>query len=349
MRFLRVISSFFYFLFSLNLIFAQSKGGQWQFENEGFDTADWDSKDDSGVLVGNAIYSNFAPLEEGFYHLFLDTLYQYDYFRIEASNDLDFDNENIGISAWLYPIVLNDVHYIINKGRQDSNPKTTNYSIRIALSRNLEFLIRDINNQAQRVSSSFTIPENQWTFIAIYYDFELGKVYMWNNQNSLPVDTLDFTQSFFSNNDPLSIGAWYSANPTTPSVKEFQGRIDEVRISGRLEDILPGYTNIRLSSFNKNNSDIMSINLFPNPVNQSKKQVNFSIQLSNKNYSGLSVKIFNILGQLIFHKESIAFDSDQIFHWNLLDQMGNSINSGVYLVQFECGDYQILKKLLIIN
>ncbi|MEJ2052250.1 MAG: hypothetical protein P8Y60_20870 [Calditrichota bacterium] len=110
--------------------FAQSKGGRWQFENNGFDTADWDNVSDDGSLQANASYSSVPPLQEGIAYLFLDTADVYDYFKVEDSNDLDFTDENIALSAWIYPLVINDVHFLINKGRQDSNPKTTNYALR---------------------------------------------------------------------------------------------------------------------------------------------------------------------------------------------------------------------------
>ncbi|NIV13599.1 MAG: hypothetical protein GWN62_20660, partial [Aliifodinibius sp.] len=225
-------------------ILSQSKGGRWQFENNGFDTADWDAVENTGTLQNQAGYGNAAPLVEGSAYLWLDSIQVYNYFRVDDDNDLDFTDEDIAISLWIYPIVLNDVHYLINKGRQDSNPKTTNYALRISRnSWNLEFLIRDLNNQAQKVASSFTISTNQWTFLAVFYDFSENKVYMWNDPNSSPADTLDFSQSFFANGDPLSIGSWYRADST--SHKDFEGRIDDVRISGRIQDVIPGVTFIQ--------------------------------------------------------------------------------------------------------
>jgi len=73
---------------------AQNKGGRWQFENNGFDTAGWDAQNDNGALQGEAVYNNLNPAQ-GTHYLFLDTLSIYDYFRIDDSNDLDFTNEDI--------------------------------------------------------------------------------------------------------------------------------------------------------------------------------------------------------------------------------------------------------------
>ena len=44
----------------------QDKGGRWQFENNGFDTADWDNLDDSGNLQGTATYSGVDPANRDF-------------------------------------------------------------------------------------------------------------------------------------------------------------------------------------------------------------------------------------------------------------------------------------------
>jgi hypothetical protein len=244
---------------------AQNKGGRWQFENNGFDTADWDAQSDDGNLQGDAIYSA-VNTSEGTHSLFLDTLFVHDFFRIEDSDDLDFTNEDIAISAWIYPIVLNDVHYLINKGDNIAQSRTTNYSLRIANNKELEFLVRDSSNQAQRVTSSFSIPVNQWTFVAAFFDYESDIVYMWNDPFSDPVDTLTFDVDFFANDDPLAIGTWYTSAAGSSTVKDFQGGIDDVRISNRINDVL-------VTSISENRNpvpDIFALNQnYPNPFNSS--------------------------------------------------------------------------------
>ena len=87
------------FLSLTSLLFSQSKGGRWQFENNGFDTANWDGSDNNGNLQGQASYSSLAPLQEGGAFLWMDSSVQYDFMKIDGSNDLDFDDENIAISA----------------------------------------------------------------------------------------------------------------------------------------------------------------------------------------------------------------------------------------------------------
>lgn len=338
----------FLIIISNSQLFSQSKGGRWQFENNGFDTADWDASDDDGELQGAAIYSNTEPLQEGTAYLWLDSANKYDFFKINDSNDLDFDNETISISAWIYPLVVgDDIHWILNKGDQSPNPKTTNYSLRISKSKKLEFLIRDANNQAKPIASSFEIPINQWTFVAIFYDFVAGKVYMWNELTPNPIDTLDFNQSFFSNNDPLSIGSWYTSDPATPSIKDFEGRLDDVRISGRLEDIFSAPSAVK---FHEDYHEVMmpnEITIYPNPVSLSNSQDNVTFQFNLTPIQSQSIHIFNILGREVYH---IAISNQNpFFKWNLKDRFGITVPPGIYFVRLKTFDKFHDKKFLVIN
>ncbi|OGB63744.1 MAG: hypothetical protein A2Y94_06315 [Caldithrix sp. RBG_13_44_9] len=340
----------FFCLVLLSAGFSQSKGGRWQFENNGFDTAEWDNEDNSGTLEENAAYSSLPPPQEGQYYLFLDTLFQYACFRVQDSNDLDFTDENIGISAWIYPLeLINDVYFLVNKGRQDSNPKTTNYAMRISLTQHLEFLIRDANNQAQPVASSFTIPVNQWTFVAIFYDYATGRVYMWNTPGNTPVDTLVYNQSFFANTDLLTIGGWYQNNTAAPTVKPFKGRIDDVRISGRMQDIIPAITSIKERNKSSVHAGSSGVEVFPNPIQAHQSKVNFRILLPEQNSQDITVKVYNILGQMIFDFNMGAAESPVTVSWNLQNYYGQKVNSGIYFIQIKGDNYQLVKRVLILK
>jgi hypothetical protein len=347
--FIVVLTAFLYFILLLSG-YPQSKGGQWQFENNGFDTADWDNEDNTGTLEENAVYSNISPLQEGQYYLFLDTLVQYACFRVQDSNDLDFTDQNIGISAWIYPLELrNDVYFLVNKGRQDANPKTTNYAMRISNSQHLEFLIRDANNQAHTVPSSFTISASQWTFVAIYYEFATHTVYMWNDPTIAPVDTLEYNQSFFANNDLLTIGGWYQDNASAPTVKPFKGRMDDVRISGRMEDIIPVVTSIKDANTSSAHAGSSGIEVYPNPIQFSQAKVNLRLKLPEQNNQDVTVKIYNILGQLIYNISLNTLNNPSVVSWNLQDSYGQKVNSGIYFIQIKGENYQLVRRLLVMK
>ena len=335
---------------SFSPLFSQSKGGRWQFENNGFDTADWDGHDDNGTLQGQADYSSLQPLQEGVAYLWLDPSVQYDFFKINDNNDLDFGDENIGISAWIYPVVVgDDDHWILHKGDRFINPKTTNYSFRIAASSKLEFLIRDSQNIARKVASSFIIPEDQWTFVGIFYDYSAGKVYMWNSPASSPVDTLDFTQAYFSNTDPLAIGSRYNSDPSEPSSKDFEGRIDDVRISGRLEDILPAITSVRSDLQISKSKMNPKIHIHPNPVNISNGVGNVTMQFELNNRVDSQISVYNILGQQVFNSSIPGAINRNSWVWNLRDQYGLLVNTGIYFVRLETMGSSDIKKLIVIK
>lgn len=344
-----VYSGLLSILYLVSLSFSQGKGGRWEFENNGLDTADWDMLENNGNLQNQASFSSESPVQQGTAYLWLDSSKVHDYFRIEDSNDLDFDNENLAMSAWIYPLVINDVHYILLKGRQDSFPKTTNYSMRILINKKLEFLIRDVNDQAQRVTSSFTISEGQWSFVAIFYDFSAGKVYMWNDPNTSPVDTLDFDQDFFSNGDPLSIGTWFRSDPNNPSIKDFEGKIDDVRISGRLEDVLPIATAIESRTPETDDNLPVKMDIYPNPVSLSQRQDGVNVQLQLLNHpEPVSIYIYNILGQQIFNATISNPYTGQIFRWSMRNHQGNLVETGLYFVKLEMDRHVYFTKKVVV-
>lgn len=350
MKLLQISASIFLALmFFQNSIQAQSKGGRWQFENDGNDTASWDLIADDGTLQGAATFQPVPVPPQGSACLWLDSADVYDFFLVNDSDDLDFDNENIGISAWIHPIHINDVHYLVNKGLQDSNPKTTNYALRITTNGRLEFLMRDANNQAQRVTSSFTIPASVWSFVAAYYDVSAGKVYMWNNPELPPVDTLDFTQTIFSNNDPLAIGSWFRSDPLSPSTKDFDGGMDDVRISGRIDDILSPFTTISTRSNSASKDDRLSVELFPNPVRMDQKKIKIEIKGPISLTGPVNLVIYNILGQKVFENILHSSSQFQTFEWNLIDNRNRPVPAGLYFIRVDDPQKYQLRKIIIIR
>ena len=330
-----------FFVFLLTAVaFSQSKGGRWTFENNGDDIAEWDATNNPGVLQNMAMFDSSPPLQEGNAYLWLDTLQTHNFLLIDDSNDLDFDDENIGISGWIYPVLLNDVHYLINKGEQKKNPKTTNYALRISNGTNhLEFLIRDANNQAQVVASNFTIVTGQWQFVAAFYDFTAGKVYMWNNPVAEPADTLDFNQSFFSNSEPLAIGSWFRDDPANPSIKDFKGKMDDVRISGRLADILPVSTGITRNGENISAQMALHQN-YPNPFNPATR-IAFDIPQNMQ----VQLIIYNSRGQNVAKLVDGRLPSGRYeTQWS-----GQNLPSGVYYYQLIAGTKTQTRKMLLVK
>jgi len=338
---LRLPLCIFILLTICSSLFSQSKGGRWQFENNGFDTAEWDAVENNGELQDQAAYSSAAPLQEGIAYLWLDETEEHDFFKIDDSDDLDFNDEDIGISAWIYPVIVgNDVYWILNKGDQYTNPKTTNYSIRISFENKLEFLIRDANNAAQKVASSFTIPANQWTFVAVFYDYTAGKVYIWNDPELDPVDTLDFTQSFFSNVAPLSIGSWYTSNPDVPSIKDFEGRIDDVRIGTTVEQILPVSTEVVNMRETLVPARVHLQQNYPNPFNA---QTVIAFELAQNAHVYLS--IYDILGRKV---KTVVNQNLTSGSYRFIFDAGE-LSSGDYFYNLQGSGFSPVKRMTILK
>jgi len=321
--------------------FSQGKGGRWRFENNGFDTADWDAVVNAGTLQGQAAYQSEIPIQEGNFYLWLDSLYVHDFFRVEDGDDLDFDNQNIGISAWIYPLkVGDDVHWIVNKGDQYPNPKTTNYALRISKQKELEFLIRDANNQAQTVASSFTIPVGQWTFVAAFYDYGTSKVYMWNDPTGGPIDTLDFNQDFFSNDDPLSIGSWYTSDPSLPSIKDFEGRIDDVRIGTEIGHIIGTDTGIYIQVGDSSPDRFQLAQNCPNPFN-AQTTIVFYLNRDDR----VALDIFNERGQRVgLLVDEILAQGRYIYSFD-----ASGLPSGVYFYRLRSTQSTEVKRMLLMK
>ena len=344
-------TSFFTFIviFSLAMnLLAQSKGGRWQFENNSNDTAEWDQLSDDGQFHGPAYFSSNEPVPEGTGYIGLDSLDAYDFTQIADSDDLDFDNENIGISMWLYPVILKSVHFIINKGIQDTSPKTTNYAIRVS-NGFLEFLIRDEADRAQVAISDIAVPIGSWMFIAVYYNYSEKKVYFWNQLTPNPADTVDFDQDYFSNDDPLCIGSWCRTDSLKPSIRDFEGYLDDVRISGRLEDILPGVSSIQSDNIFSEITTKESVDIFPNPAQISAARNQIQFQIYSPINNPVTFTIYNILGQMVYRGQSESSVGFKNIQWQMKDHLGNQIRTGMYFVEFSGLQNKIVKKFLVVK
>jgi hypothetical protein len=340
------IRSAFWILVFSSLDFSQTKGGRWQFEGDGTDSAEWDLASDGGRFLNGAGCEASGSPPEGEACLFLDTGLDHNCFLVEDSPDLDFDNENIAVSAWVFPTVLNDVHFILSKGDQYPNPKTTNYAVRISTGRNLEFLIRDSNNKAQTVASQFTIPPDQWTFVAVFYEFSSGRVRLWNRPDSAAGELVDFNKAFFSNDDPLCIGSWYTSDPAVPTAKDFKGRIDDVRIGGRLEDVFPAVASVRNRRSQASQKQDRVFEVFPNPVVLSRNGGEVSLRFDRDTDEETVVCLVDILGREIHRLILPRVGLGRIVRFNPAEA-DFVLSTGVYLLRITNRRFSAVQKIFI--
>ncbi len=321
-------------IFITNCLFAQSKGGRWQFENNGDDTADWDQVNNNGSLSGDAFYGNVPPLIEGTFYLSIADTNQYSFFFVPDNYELDFSNEDVAISAWIYPVTVNEpTQFVVIKGDHEANPGTNNYALRLQ-GDHLNFIIRDNNDQAHYVSSTFAIPINQWTFVAAFYDCSDSLVYLWNQPVAEATDTLFFNYSLFPNTNRLNIGAWGQEG-----YRRFYGRIDDVRISGRLEDVIPYSTKINIKPLSITEDFQLQQN-YPNPFNAT-TLISFSLPIPQV----VSLKVYDNQGRVI---ETLINNLMPVGKHKVLFDAGE-LASGFYFYQLKSERYLQTKKMLLIK
>ena len=315
-------------------LFAQGKGGRWQFENNGDDTADWDITNNNGTLSGSAFFDNTSPLEEGNYYLSLEDTSQYGFFFVPDDSELDFSNENIGISAWIYPnrVDLNTQFFVI-KGDREADPKTNNYALRLQRAY-LNFIVSDTTGKAQKVQSSFKIPINQWTFVAAFYNYSEGKVYLWNEPTKNAADTLSFNVKLVPNSDQLLIGAGGHNGG-----HRFFGRIDDVRIGSKIEDIISIDTGVYQRDVNLTNNFLLNQN-YPNPFN-AETVISFRIYQTEQ----VILDIFNLQGQKVSTLvNQILEPGNYKYNFNSYD-----LPSGIYFYHLHTNRFDKIKKMVLLK
>ena len=284
-----LLTGFFLLIGSFNTVFAQNKGARWQFENNGNDSASWDQNNNNGLISGSASYSGSVPLIEGDYYLSLEDTANFGVFRAADDPELDFNNENIAISLWVYPVPGQDnPQFLLIKGNRTGNVKTNNYAMRLN-NGYLEFLVHDSTGIPFAATSSFPVSNGQWTYLAVYYDYSSSVVYLWNDLSSAPEDTISFNAGLLPNNDSLYIGT-----SGKNGLKRFWGRIDDVRLGSTYEQIQGTGTFIEIYNDKTLNRQFLLYQNYPNPFNAS---TNISFYLEKQ--GTVCINIYNVLGELI--------------------------------------------------
>lgn len=323
---------------SFNFIWAQDKGGRWRFENNGEDSAPWKIFHNSGSTFGDAYYDSTEPLIEGNYYLSLENQNNYGVFIVSDNNALDFEKENLAISFWVYPIEGKDnPQFLLIKGNRAGNIKTDNYALRLNASGNkyyLEFLTHIESGALRSVTSSFDLSLNQWNFVAVFYDYFNSKIYLWNKPTNEPQDTFVFSADLYPNNDKLYVGT-----AGENGFKRFWGRIDDLRISNKLSDVIDLNTKIFTKEFNNRDNFFLYQN-YPNPFNS---ETTFKFYLNEKKFVKFS--IYNILGAQV----SILINGVMDKGAHEVKFNASDFPSGIYFYELRAGIYFERKKMVLIK
>jgi len=333
---IKIVSLIFVFVITFfSVQFAQMKGGRWMFENNGTDESTWDTVKNNGTLSGAATFGNISPIAQGSYYLSLEDSADFGAITIMDQEELDFHNENLAVSLWAYPIQgYDNPQYFFMKGDRSGSVKFNNYALRIN-SGYAEFIVHSESGAKKVARSSFVVVENEWNFIAAFYDYTNSKLYLWNNADSTPIDTFDFNAPLFPNDNKLYIGT-----SGENGFKRFWGRIDDLRISNEISDVIDNITNIETSNANSYSTKLLLNQNYPNPFNP---ETILRFSLAKSGFTELNV--YNIIGKHIIslvHSDLPAGEHTIRF---------NAINlpSGVYIYQLQQGGFSELKKMILIK
>ena len=322
-------------LLSSSIHFAQTKGGRWMFENNGNDESAWDNVENNGALTGTAQFSNIGTAIQGGYYLSLEDSSNYGVFTVADQEELDFHDENFAVSLWAFPTKgFDNPQHLIMKGDRSGTLKTNNYALRIN-NEYLEFIVHSESRANKVVKSSFKVVENEWNFIAVFYDYSNSKLYIWNNIESVPIDTLDFNAPLFPNDNNLYVGT-----SGENGFKRFWGRIDDVRIGNKVSDIIDNETSIESSESKYPPSSFTLNQNYPNPFNP---QTVIKFLLVEKGFTKLNV--YNLLGAQIATLINGELDKGQ----HEIRFNANNLSSGVYLYELQKGNRSELKKMILIK
>ena len=322
-------------LLSSSSIFGQMKGGRWMFENNGNDEATWDAIDNNGFLSGTAYFIENDSFAQGSYSLSLEDSANYGDFTVADQSELDYHDENFAVSLWAYPIKgYDDPQYLFMKGDRSGDIKLNNYAIRIK-AEHVELIVHSESGVNRVARSSFKIVENEWIFIAVFYDYNQSKLYMWNDPEAAPIDTIDFNAPLFPNDEKLYIGT-----SGKDGYKRFWGRLDDLRLSNKVADILDNTTAIDLINKSTHPYNFILNQNYPNPFNP-KTTIKFS--LPENGFTTLDV--YNLAGQRVTNliNGEIAAGEHQINFY------ANNFSSGIYLYKLQQGNISEIKKMILVK
>ena len=87
---------------------------------------------------------------------------------------------------------------------------------------------------------------------------------------------------------------------------------------------------------------------YPNPFIKNENE--FISRFISTIDQNINISIYNILGKQIFkHKLVLLSGEEQEFKWNLKNNRGNKISSGIYFLEIDGQNERKVKKVTILN
>ncbi|NUW68648.1 DUF6701 domain-containing protein [Vibrio coralliilyticus] len=141
------------------------------------------------------------------------------YVEVADNNNLDL-NKTLTVSAWIYPTSSPN-----SGGLHSIFSKDTNFEVHMDSNRRIFWWWQEKNSSTRSLTSSSSVPLNDWTFVTIRYDFQKSKASLFINGVLRASRTSNQNKQLQTNSNPLHIG-----QDQNSAGRAFDGAIDEVQI-----------------------------------------------------------------------------------------------------------------------
>ena len=145
-----------------------------------------------------------------------------DYLEIPSSTLFDFGTWDFTIEAWIYPTSYSNYPTIFS--RQDDTELA--FQLRLSTGGNLQSILRQYGSGVVTLTSSTTVPLNQWSHVAIERYNGTITLYIDGINKSSGSNSYNLSSS---DNENVHIGALQYA--ATSAVQFFNGYIDDLRVT----------------------------------------------------------------------------------------------------------------------
>jgi hypothetical protein len=121
--------------------------------------------------------------------------------------------------------------------------------------------------------------------------------------------------------------------------QDYEGML-KVYLNGHLEDEIPVTVTIERGE---------DIAIYPNPYKMSEHEGGITIALGDVASEDLSIKIYDMFGVLVADLTASEAVRDTDVQWDLTNDDGKDVASGMYIVTIDTGDKVVTRKIMVIK
>ena len=251
-----------------------------------------------------------------------DDLNSFGYYRFYIPVQNDVGNMNICRSDINYSRVIPNVYTQIESSSGNFNIEfmgESNFNLLLYEKKYNEITINE--NNFNILSDLFVIEVNNGEASEIKINYSIGDVVKSSNNISF---------AKYDNGNIYKIVSDVNNDILSADIEEF-GSFVIISDNNTLDNEIPNETSI--------------LSCFPNPFNPS-TTINYFLEQE----ADIKFKIFNISGQSIYNSSIISSkEGSNNFSWNALDDFGNQVPSGIYIVSMNLDDKVFSQKITFLK